>query len=193
MPRDVDTSAHEERGSSWQELVTRIAIGDESALRAFYDETRSLVYGVVLRIVSLPAVAEEVAMDVYLQVWRQASRYQQGRGSVFTWLMLLARSRALDRLRRDKADTAYAWENFADGFDMVDSGHGPERLAQARQTQARMYQTLLELPDGQRQVIELSFYEGMSHIEIAEQLQLPLGTVKSRIRSAIVKFRQAVI
>jgi RNA polymerase sigma-70 factor, ECF subfamily len=192
MPREMDTSAHEDRGSSWQELVGRIAVGDESALSALYDETRSLVYGVVLRIVSMPAVAEEVSMDVYLQVWRQASRYQQGRGSVFTWLMLLARSRALDRLRRERVEAAYTWESFADGFDLADSGRGPESFVQARQAHARMSQILQELPDAQRQVIELSFYEGMSHIEVAEQLQLPLGTVKSRIRSAIGKFREAV-
>jgi RNA polymerase sigma-70 factor (ECF subfamily) len=193
MPREMDSSVYEDRGSSWQELVRRIAAGDEFALSSFYDETRSLVYGVVLRIVSMPAVAEEVTMDVYLQVWRQASRYKQDRGSVFTWLMLLARSRALDGLRSERANTACAWESFAEGFDILDPGQGPERLAQARQTQSRMAYILQELSAEQRQVIELSFYEGMSHVEVAEKLQLPLGTVKSRIRSALGKFRQAVI
>jgi len=193
MLHEMDSSVTAEGGSSWQELLKHIANGDESALSELYDQTKNLVYGIILRIVSMPAVAEEVAMDVYFQVWRQASRYEQSRGTAFTWLMLLARSRALDRLRSEKISAGYEWESFTGGFDIVDSGRSPESLAQAKQTRLRMSGILRELPDEQRQVIELSFYEGMSHGEIAERLQLPLGTVKSRIRSGISRFRQAVI
>ena len=192
MTHEIDSSVKEGRGASWQHLLPRIASGDEGAFSAFYDETKHLVYAIVLRIVSLPAVAEEVALDVYLQIWRQASRYQQDRGSAFTWITLLARSRALDRLRREKASATYLWENFAEGFDIVDPGRCPESLAQAKQTRSRMSEILQDLPAEQRLVIELSFYEGLSHTEIAGRLQLPVGTVKSRIRSAIQKFRHAV-
>ena len=132
-------------------------------------------------------------MDVYLQVWRQASQYQESRGTAFTWLMLLARSRALDRLRRERRGPAYDWVNFTEGFDMVDLGHSPETLAQVRQTKSKMSEILRELPAEQKRVIELSFYEGMSHGEIADKLQLPLGTVKTRIRSAIGRFRQVLV
>src|SRR5450631_4086374 len=109
MPQEMGLSMNEDREATWQGLVSRIALGDETALSAFYDGTRGIVYGVVLRIVSIAVVAEEVTMDVYLQIWRQACRYQSGRGSVFTWLMLLARSRALDRLRREKISSTYSW------------------------------------------------------------------------------------
>jgi RNA polymerase sigma-70 factor, ECF subfamily len=190
MSQEIGSRKIEDRESSWQHLITRIAGGDENAFSEFYDQTKAAVYGLILRIVSLASVAEEVAIDVYLQVWRQASNYKEWRGTAFGWLMLLARSRALDRLRRERRNRIYDWTVFAEDFDVVDSGHSPESLAQINQTKSRVTEVFQDLPAEQRRVIELAFYEGMSHGEIAQQLQLPLGTVKSRIRSAIGRFRQ---
>lgn len=193
MPYEIEPSLpRESRGASWPSLIVSIAAGDDAALSQFYDETRQVVYGVILRIVSLPAVAEEVTMDVYLQVWRQACRYQVERGSVLSWLMLLARSRALDRLRSESVTASTISDVFTDDFDIVDQRQRPDTQAQVRQTQIRLSHLLLDLPTEQRQVILLSFYEGMSHIQISERLKLPLGTVKSRIRSAIGRFRQGI-
>jgi RNA polymerase sigma-70 factor, ECF subfamily len=192
MSRASDSPEIVDRESSWQHLINRIATGDENALSELYDQTKAPVFGLILRIVSLAAVAEEVAMDVYLQVWRQASNYREWRGSAFGWLMLLARSRALDRLRQERRSRIYDWIDFAEGFDVAHSGHSPESLAQINQTKSRVSAAFQELPAEQRHVIELAFYEGMSHGEIAEKLQLPLGTVKSRIRSAIGRFREVL-
>jgi RNA polymerase sigma-70 factor, ECF subfamily len=145
-----------------------------------------------LRVVSIPAIAEEVTLEVYLQVWRQASRYRQGRGTVLTWLMLLARTRALDRLRSERTHNGHSWEYFSDGFDMADSVPDPEHVVQAKQLESRMSAILRRLPEEQRDAIKLSFYEGLSHVAIAERLGLPLGTVKSRIRSGIDRCRREV-
>jgi RNA polymerase sigma-70 factor, ECF subfamily len=192
MSKEIDSRDTVDRESSLQHLLDRIADGDENAFSEFYDQTRAPIYGLILRIVSLASVAEEVAMDVYLQVWRQASNYHESRGTLFGWLMLLARSRALDRLRRERRNRTYDWTDFAEGFDVVDSGHSPESLAQINLTKSRVTEVFRELPAEQRHVIELAFYEGLSHGEIAQQLKLPLGTVKSRIRSAIGRFRQVL-
>jgi len=175
-----------------RELVLRIASGDEAALSVLYDQTNRFVHGLILRIVLVPANAEEVTLDVYLQVWRQAAQYQESRGTVFTWLALLARSRALDRLRSEKLSQQSTWEYFSEGFELAASGASPEQLVDVQKLQVRMAAILQELPADQKTVIQLSFYEGLSHFEIAEQLQLPLGTVKTRIRSGIHKFREGV-
>lgn len=175
-----------------RELVLRIASGDEAALSVLYDQTNRFVHGLIRRIVLVPANAEEVTLDVYLQVWRQAAQYQESRGTVFTWLALLARSRALDRLRSEKLIQQSTWEYFSEGFELAASGASPEQLVDVQKLQVRMAAILQELPADQKAVIQLSFYEGLSHFEIAEQLQLPLGTVKTRIRSGIHKFREGV-
>ncbi len=192
MSRASDSREIVDRESSLQYLINRIANGDENALSEFYDQTKAPVFGLILRIVSIEAVAEEVTMDVYLQVWRQASNYDEQRGSTFGWLMLLARSRALDRLRRERSSRIYDWIDAADGFDVVHPGHSPESLAQINQAKSRVTAAFQELSVEHRHVIGLAFYEGMSHGEIAEKLQLPLGTVKSRIRAAIGRFREAL-
>jgi RNA polymerase sigma-70 factor (ECF subfamily) len=107
-------------------------------------------------------------------------------------LALLARSRALDRLRSEKLSQQSTWEYFSEGFELAASGASPEQLVDVQKLQVRMAAILQELPADQKTVIQLSFYEGLSHFEIAEQLQLPLGTVKTRIRSGIHKFREGV-
>ena len=192
MSQQIDSPARLDREQSLQELIARIARGEEAALGDLYDQAQSPIYALILRIVSLPHVAEEVTMDVFLQVWRQAAQYQECRGSALAWLLMLARSRALDRLRREQRNPVHQGMDFSDGFDVVDLGESPFSLAQVKQIKTRVTAAFQELPSDLQRVIQLSFYEGLSHVEIAEQLQLPLGTVKTRIRSAIGKFRQVL-
>jgi len=192
MPQQIDVSERSDRDALWQDLIGRIADGDEAAFAQLYDQTHSPVYGLALRIVSLPSVAEEVTMDVYLQVWREASRYRQSRGAVFGWLMMLARSRALDRLRHERRSPVYHAVDFDEGHDVVDLGHSPLSLVQVKQVKSKVTEVFHELSSEQQRVVQLSFYDGLSHGEIAEKLQLPLGTVKTRIRSALGKFKQVL-
>lgn len=169
-------------------LIERMAVGDEDALAAFYDRTRGYVFGLVLRVVGDAAAAEEVVLDVYMQVWRKAGSFDAGRGGAFAWLSTIARSRAIDRLRAGKSQRH--WE-----LDMGDTHYsGPatnaEEDAAAAELRDAVWTALGELPPRQREVIELAYYNGLSHSEIGARLGLPLGTVKTRIRTGIGTLRE---
>jgi RNA polymerase sigma-70 factor (ECF subfamily) len=178
----------------WSEYVRRCAQGDQAALSALYDESSALIYGVIIGILRVPADAEEVALDVYSQVWRSAAVYTTQRGSVVSWLVTLARSRAIDRLRsrhtRDRKEeplddgTRESARQFAT-FDL-----NPEQNALRGQQSARVRQALAELPAEQRQALELAFFSGLSHSELADYLGQPLGTIKTRIRTGMMRLRE---
>jgi RNA polymerase sigma factor, sigma-70 family len=168
--------------------VNAMASGDELALGALYDATLGKVYGLALRITGKAEAAEEVVGDVYLQAYRDAARFDAGRGPVIAWLMMLTRSRALDHLRRcDPADShpdpdtlhpeRHVGEN--DPLDGLLQVEGNLRLKTA----------LAELLPVQRQMLALAFYRDLSHQEIADSTGLPLGTVKSHIRRALEKLK----
>jgi RNA polymerase sigma-70 factor, ECF subfamily len=173
--------------------VARAAAGDEAALAALYDVHARVVYSLALRIVGDEADAEDVLQDVFDQAWRQAGRYDAQRGTVAAWLLNLARSRAIDRLRarRARPDTSAttsddAWASLpARG---VDPG---EALAAARDAE-KVRRALHELPALQRLAIELAYFEGLTQSEIAERLEQPLGTVKTRIRNGLLKLREVL-
>ncbi len=169
------------------ELVERLAIGDESALAALYDRYASLVLGFLVRMVGAGGEAEEVLQEVFLQAWRQAGRYRRELSSPRGWLLMLARSRALDRLKsaqasRRREEAVRVEEPHAVAPVGSDRLESDERRRQVRSA-------LSELPPGQRQAIELAFFEGLSHTEIAARLGAPLGTVKSRVLLGMRKLR----
>lgn len=179
----VDTTASADRSS-----LERMAAGEHEALAELYDRHGRIVFSLALRIVRDQRDAEEVAQDVFAQAWRESGRYSAGRGSVIAWLMTLTRSRAVDRLRGRKArpDTATDSEPIvaiADGTAPAD-----EQLSAAAQA-AQVRTALNALPLVQRLAIELAFYEGLTHAEIADRLEQPLGTVKTRIRQGLLKLR----
>jgi RNA polymerase sigma-70 factor, ECF subfamily len=179
----VDTTASADRSS-----LERMAAGDHEALAELYDRHGRMVFSLALRIVRDQRDAEEVVQDVFAQAWRESGRYSAGRGSVIAWLMTLTRSRAVDRLRGRKArpDTATDSEPIvaiADGAAPAD-----EQLSAAAQA-AQVRTALNALPLVQRLAIELAFYEGLTHTEIADRLEQPLGTVKTRIRQGLLKLR----
>lgn len=172
-----------------QAWIEAVAAQDERALAALYDATFSRVFGLVRRIVRNAALAEEVVEDAYFQVWRQAVRFDPVRGAPVAWLLAIARTRAIDLLRRearvqheplddDTARTAVSPEAAAD-----------ELLALARH-RSDLEQALMLLGAQPRQLVSMAFFRGLSHEEIALQTHLPLGTVKSQIRRALLTLRQ---
>ena len=177
------------REALWRDYLSRCASGDQSALTALYEESSSLVYSVALRLLGDAADAEEVTMDVYTQVWRHAANYEDARGSVTAWLITLARSRAIDRVRsrsgRLQKETA-----LPDTFDLPAEGASPERHTEETQRRRHVMRALETLPPEQREVVRLAFYAGLTHSELAARLQQPLGTVKTRLRIGMTKLRE---
>lgn len=172
------------------ELVRRMARGDESALAELYDRTSVRVFGVALRFVSDRELAEEVVSDAYFQVWNEARRYDVDRGRVMTWLLVCCRSRALDALRRrddvPRATGPEALEQHAD------PGPTASDLLELMERGTAVHVALRCITPLQRQLVALSFFRGFTHSEIAAREKIPLGTVKSHIRSALKLMRRAL-
>lgn len=177
-----------------RDLVARVARGEERALGALYDRYAPALYGMALRITGEAADAEEVVLDTFSQVWREAGRFRSDRGSTGAWLTMMCRSRALDliraRSRRGRAtDRAAALE---DQPALGQPGPGADEAMIATEEARSVAAALDRLSTGQRAALELSFFEGLSHSEIAARLDEPLGTVKTRIRAALLHLRAAL-
>lgn len=164
------------------EWVARMARGEEAGLAALYDATAARVYGLALRITAEAAAAEEVTSDVYLQAWQQAQRYDPGRGKVLTWLLTLARSRALDYLRRHKHHAVRPEPATAVETTTEDD---PLDLLLAVERSHYLYEALQSLTPTQRQLLALAFFKGLTHAEIAAHTGMALGTVKTLLRRAM--------
>ena len=177
------------RDALWRQYVAGVSAGDPEALAKLYDESSSLVYALALRILGDAADAEEVTLDVYTQVWRTAASFDAGRGTTAAWLVTLARSRALDRLRSSGARKQKE-EPIDTSAEARSEGALPEEACIMSQQRQIVRKALAELGPEQRQAIELAFYSGLSHRELAERLGQPLGTVKTRIRLGMIKLRQ---
>jgi RNA polymerase sigma-70 factor (ECF subfamily) len=170
-------------------LIRSVAGGDQAALGTLYDSTSRVIFGLALRILNDRATAEEVMLDVYTQVWRQAASYDLQRGSPMAWLMTIARSRAIDRLRSGWQDQQRKEPLEAIGDARSDSS-SPEENAEIAERRKLVRQALSQISAEQRELIELAFYGGLSHSEIALEKNLPLGTVKTRIRLGMLKLRE---
>ena len=178
-------------GEAWADYIRRCAGRDESALASLYDESSSLAYTVALRLLEDEADASEVVVDVYKQVWDAAARFDEQRGSAAAWITLLARSRAMDRRRFRNAQVRSAAQVAVDEVgDIASSYPSPESEAIANQSSRSMRLALAAVPMEQRQALELAFFTGLSHSEIADHLGEPLGTVKTRIRLAVARLRE---
>jgi RNA polymerase sigma-70 factor (ECF subfamily) len=166
-----------------------MAGGDEYALSSFYDRSSRLIFGLLLRILNDTGMAEEVLLDVYMQVWRQAAKYDRSRGKTLAWIVTIARSRAIDRLRSSRQE-----EMRKESLDAKDHGivltTGFEDPTIAPERQRVVRAALDSLPPEQREVIEMAYYLGLSHSEIAARLGQPLGTVKTRTRLGMMKLRE---
>jgi RNA polymerase sigma-70 factor, ECF subfamily len=178
------------------DLIARAAGGDERAMAELYDRYGQVLYAVAYRIVGQQADAEEVVLDTFAQAWREATRFEAARGSVPGWLTTIARSRALDlvraRSRRERITATAAAErpdsSPAMGRWRTDPSSGVDYAERRKQVQL----ALEALSPPQRRAIELAFFEGLSQSEIAERLQEPLGTIKTRVRLGMQKLRECL-
>ncbi|QSA99008.1 sigma-70 family RNA polymerase sigma factor [Methylococcus sp. EFPC2] len=171
-------------------LLACVVDQDQQALASIYDRLASRVYHLALRIAGRAALAEEVVEDTFWQVWRQAPRFDAERGSAIAWIMTIARSRALDARRAEKSVQA---ETGSEDLDRVPANlPDPADWIGALQDGQRLRQALSDLDALPLQLVALAFFRGLSHDEIAVQTSLPLGTVKSQIRRALLKLKQVL-
>jgi RNA polymerase sigma-70 factor (ECF subfamily) len=177
-------------------LIKRMALGDESAVGPLYDRYGQVLYALAYRIVALQADAEEVVAEAFAQAWREAGRFEAGRGSVGAWLATIARSRALDlvraRSRRIRITDSAARSEPEGSPAMSRSQPDPAAQAETAERRRQVAAALETLAPPQRLAIELAYFEGLSHSEIAERLQEPLGTVKTRVRLGMQKLRDVL-
>jgi RNA polymerase sigma-70 factor (ECF subfamily) len=172
--------------------IARIAAGDSDAFARLFDTTARLVYALAARILRRPEEAEEVMIDVYSQVWQDASGYDSRRGSVEAWLITITRSRALDRLRLRLVRPDLNGAALA-GLDEVSDEWQAASATRSQEALWRVNAALPVLAPEERRLIELAFFEGYTHRELSSVLHLPLGTVKTRIRTSLHKMRRALL
>ncbi|MEZ0577645.1 ECF RNA polymerase sigma factor SigK [Nocardioides sp. MH1] len=171
-------------------LLQQSARGDRAAFAALYDGTASRVHGLVLRVVRDPAQAEEVTQEAFLEIWRTASRFDPARGGALSWMMTIAHRKAVDRVRSAEAssrrDTTYQQQNQTIDHDATADA------AQASLEARRVRAAVAQLTDVQREAIQLAYFGGYTHTEVAALLDLPVGTAKTRIRDGLIRLRDTI-
>ena len=174
---------------NWGAYLQRMSEGDSGALEEFYDASSSLAYTIARRIVREPCDAEEVVLDAYLKIWHSAGRFDPARGSVKTWLLTIVRRGAIDRLRRRRNHVATGAEHLP---VWTDRKLNPEAAYELCELSVTLRKALSEMPIKWRQTLELAYFGGLTQTEIAEVLEEPLGTVKTRVRSGLLKLRNSL-
>jgi RNA polymerase sigma-70 factor (ECF subfamily) len=174
--------------AEWVALVRSVAAGDQLALHALYERAHRAVFTLVMRITANRETAEEVTLDVFHDVWRHASRYQEADGTVLGWIMMQARSRAIDRVRFDHRKKRVQPET-GDPLPPTDAAN-PHDLAAFKQQSEDLRRALRGLTSDERQAIEAAFFSELTYAEVAARLSQPLGTIKTRIRFGLHKLRQ---
>ena len=167
-------------------LMGRIAAGDESAFAELYDLLAPTVYGIVRRVVRDPAHSEEVTQEVFVELWRKASRFDSARGQVRSWAVTIAHRRAVDRVRSEQS---LRDRQLADAAAPASAPDSPPDTVLDSLDRDRARQALSELSDVQRQALELVYFDGLTHVEVAAQLDVALGTIKTRIRQGLIRLR----
>ncbi len=169
------------------ELLRRAGLGDEAAFAEFYDATSARAYGLALRVVRNPAHAEEVAQEAYLDAWRSSTRFDPDRGSAAGWLLTIVHRKAVDRVRSVEAATARdeTWNRETAPTDHDQTAEA----AHASLDAARVRGAVATLTDVQRRAVELTYFGGYTHTEVATLLDVPLGTAKTRIRDGLIRLR----
>lgn len=172
-------------------LIDRVALRDEAALRALYDCTAPRLFGLALRLLRRHDAAEDVLQESYLTVWRAAADYRASLSPPLAWLGLIVRSRALDALRRHASSRADRTQELDDSLGHTLEGDTPDPMdaADASEQAAALHQCLSRLELRQREVLSLAYLRDLSHSELAQQMALPLGTVKTWIRRGLVQLR----
>jgi RNA polymerase sigma-70 factor, ECF subfamily len=166
-------------------LVTAIRSGDQAAMGALYDRYSSIVYAVALRVLQDTGAAEDVLQEIFMQLWRNPGAFDASRGNMAAWLAVIARHRAIDALRRRRPESDIA--------DVVVSVE-PDLASDADRSRAmdKVRGALQAMPSQQRAALEMAYFEGLTHVEIAEKTGEPLGTIKTRIRAGLVSLRKVL-
>jgi RNA polymerase sigma-70 factor, ECF subfamily len=187
MPRGSLGRARED--ARLAELIEKVARGNEGAISELYDKTSSRVYGAVLRMLHYPDLAAEVTQEIYLEIWRDAFRYDPSKGSALAWIMTLAHNRSVDRVRTVSMETARERYAALNGDRVVDRAGDEIRSSPQAELARGAMRSLTEI---QRQVVTLTYFAGFSQSEVAQILGLPLATVKARIRDGLIGLRNAL-
>lgn len=170
-----------------EELIHRVASGDESAFETLYDDVSARVFGLIRRVLRDESQCEEVLQEVFVEVWQQAARYDADRGRAVSWIMVMAHRRAVDRVRASQSsrerDLRQGVKEFEESYDDV------QDTVEAHLEGERVQVALKNLSEAQRKAIELAYYGGYTHQEVATLLEVPVGTVKTRIRDGMIKLR----
>ncbi|WP_404390246.1 ECF RNA polymerase sigma factor SigK [Humibacillus xanthopallidus] len=173
-----------------ERLLRRSAAGDEDAFAQLYDAVSSRLYGLVRRVVRDPAQSEEVAQEVFLDIWRHSARFDPTRGSALSWMLTIAHRKAVDRVRSAEA-ARHRDDNY--GTTNQDVTHDSTSEAVVERLDAeRVHRALATLTEAQRQALELAYLSGYTHTEVATMLDLPLGTAKTRIRDGLIRLRDTL-
>ena len=167
-----------------EELLAAIARGDDRALAELYDRLGRIAYGLALRVVRDPALAQDAVQDAFLAAWRTAAAFDARRGRAQTWLLTLVHRRAVDIVRREDRRRSEQLEDVP-----IASGASTDEEASVREQRRAVQAALTQLPADQREALELSYYGGLTQAELAERLGIPLGTVKSRVFAGLARLR----
>jgi RNA polymerase sigma-70 factor (ECF subfamily) len=165
-------------------LLALVQRGDEGAMASLFDRYSKVVYSVALRVLRDPASAEDVLQEIFMQVWRSPESFVATRGSLGGWLAVVSRNRSIDALRRKRPTESVDEIALASPYDLADEAERHSMMEKARTV-------MVTLPAEQRKTLEMAFFDGLTHSEIAEMTGDPLGTVKTRIRSALLSLRKA--
>jgi len=176
--------------AQWAGLVRSIAGGDHRALYALYDRSHRIVFTLAVRITNNRETAEEVTLDVFHEVWRRAGDYDAANGSVVGWIMNVARSRAIDRVRLEQRKKRV--NEHPDGTEGVPTAADPRETLEHGQLYSALRKGLQVLTMEEREAIEAAYFAELTHVEVAQRLNQPLGTIKTRIRSGLEKLRKAL-
>jgi len=190
----MDTPTRRATSSIDPTLLTSIVKGDQQAFSQLYDHSSTLLYTLAFRILGNREEADELLQDVFLEVWRKVARYDVGRGTPIAWLITLTRSRAIDRLRARSTRGHHATSQLDATVSnkVADLGPSPFETQADQELRMAVGTAITSLPPAQQQAIELAYYEGLSHNEIAARLNQPLGTVKTRIKLGMSKLRESL-
>ncbi|SDQ38880.1 RNA polymerase, sigma subunit, ECF family [Arthrobacter crystallopoietes] len=170
-----------------EELIRRVALGDESAFESLYDSVSPTIFGLVRRVVRDPAQSEEVTQEIFVEIWQNAARFDADRGKALSWILVIAHRRAVDRVRASQAsmdrDLRQGAKEYQASYDDVAD------TVELRLESERVNKALASLTDSQREAITLAYYGGHTHREVATMLHIPVGTVKTRIRDGMIRLR----
>jgi RNA polymerase sigma-70 factor (ECF subfamily) len=188
--RDISGDADSASPPDLGQLLKLSGRGDEAAFARLYDATAARAFGLAVRVVRDPAQAEEVTQEAFLEIWRTASRFDPDRGSAVSWVLTLVHRRSVDRVRSAEAstrrDTTYHQSNVTVEHDST------AEAAQASMEARRVRQALGSLTQVQREALELAYFKGYTHTEVATMLDLPVGTAKTRIRDGLIRLRDTM-